>query len=318
MGKDYYGILNIPRNASDDEIKKAYRKLALKYHPDKNKSANAEERFKDVAEAYEVLSDKRKRDVYDRYGEEGLKGGVPPDGGGTGAGGFGTTFYSFHGDPRATFAQFFGNSNPFEDLFSFGNSGTGFGRFFGEAGGAVQQDAPIEHDLYVSLEEIMSGCSKKIRISKKTLQNDGSLQREDKMLQIDVRPGWKAGTRITFPREGDQGRNKIPADVVFVIRDKSHPLFKREGSDIRYVAKVTLKEALCGCSVAVPLLGGGKTSLNFSDEVITPETAKRIGGLGLPFPKEPSRRGDLIVGFQIIFPVKMSATARKKLADILP
>lgn len=75
MGKDYYKILGIPRSATDDEIKKAYRKLALRYHPDKNKSPNAEEKFKEVAEAYEVLSDKSKRDLYDKYGEEGLKGG---------------------------------------------------------------------------------------------------------------------------------------------------------------------------------------------------------------------------------------------------
>lgn len=102
MGKDFYKILGIQKGASDDEIKKAYRKLALKYHPDKNKSAGAEERFKEIAEAYEVLSDKKKRDIYDQYGEEGLHGGMP--GGGPGEGGQ-TFTYEFHGDPRATFAQ---------------------------------------------------------------------------------------------------------------------------------------------------------------------------------------------------------------------
>jgi DnaJ-class molecular chaperone len=115
MGKDFYKILGISRTATDDEIKKAYRKLALKYHPDKNKAANAEEQFKLVAEAYEVLSDKKKREIYDQYGEEGLKGS--PGGGGGGGGGHpgghggvgGSHYtYTFHGDPRATFAQFFG------------------------------------------------------------------------------------------------------------------------------------------------------------------------------------------------------------------
>ena len=85
MGKDYYKILGIGKNASEDDIKKAYRKLALKYHPDKNKSSGAEEKFKEIAEAYEVLSDKKKRDIYDQVGEEGLKGGVP--GGGSGGSG---------------------------------------------------------------------------------------------------------------------------------------------------------------------------------------------------------------------------------------
>lgn len=101
MGKDFYKILGIQKGATDDEIKKAYRKLALKFHPDKNKTAGAEERFKEIAEAYEVLSDKKKRDVYDQYGEEGLHGG----GGGAGPDGGPQFTYEFHGDPRATFAQ---------------------------------------------------------------------------------------------------------------------------------------------------------------------------------------------------------------------
>ncbi|XP_030764992.1 dnaJ protein homolog 1-like [Sitophilus oryzae] len=316
MGKDYYSILNIPHNATDDDIKKAYRKLALKYHPDKNKAPNAEEKFKDIAEAYEVLSDKRKRDIYDQYGEDGLKGRAATGGGG-GGGVFqnGTTFYTFHGDPRATFAQFFGGTNPFEDMFLFSNNGN----FFQEpSSGHRQQDPPIEQDVYVSLEDILTGCSKKMKIQKKVLRNDGSLRKEDKILHIEVKPGWKAGTKITFPKEGDQGHNKIPADVVFIIKDKPHPVFKREGSDIRYTAKISLKEALCGCSVNVPFLEGGRKLLHFQDEIITPDTIKRISGQGLPFPKEPSRRGDLIVGFNIVFPRKLSTPAQNKLRDILP
>lgn len=98
MGKDYYKILGIAKNASEDDIKKAYRKLALKYHPDKNKSSGAEEKFKEIAEAYEVLSDKKKRDIYDQVGEEGLKGGVPGGSSGgsgpTGAPGGGSYTYT--------------------------------------------------------------------------------------------------------------------------------------------------------------------------------------------------------------------------------
>lgn len=115
-GKDYYKILGLSKNASEEEIKKAYKKLALKYHPDKNKSPGAEEKFKEIAEAYDVLSDKEKRQVYDMCGEEGLKGcsgssGHPGHGGGT------SFTYTYHGDPRATFAQFFGSENPFEAFF---------------------------------------------------------------------------------------------------------------------------------------------------------------------------------------------------------
>merc|ERR1712048_1372102 len=103
--------LGVSKGASDDELKKAYRKLALKYHPDKNKSAGAEEKFKEVGEAYDVLSDPKKKQIYDQLGEEGLKGSA----GGHSAGDFGDGFtYTYHGDPRATFSQFFGTSNPFE------------------------------------------------------------------------------------------------------------------------------------------------------------------------------------------------------------
>lgn len=276
MGKNYYAILGLNKGASDDEIKKAYRKLALKYHPDKNKSREAEEKFKEVAEAYEVLSDKKKRDLYDRYGEDGLKSGGP----GLHTGGT-ENFTSFHGDPRATFAQFFGSSSPFGAFFEFpgsgGRGGPGFQfgmdedmdtddifsmggpRAGGPGGGAFRsqsfnihgspnrakdkvQDNAIEHDLYVTLEDIVRGCTKKMKISRKVLQPDGTSKKEDKVLTINVKPGWKAGTKITFQKEGDQGKNKIPADIVFIIRDKPHPLFKREGSDLRYTAKVSLRE----------------------------------------------------------------------------
>ena len=116
MGKDYYKILGVAKTATDDDLKKAYRKLALKYHPDKNKAPGAEERFKEIAEAYEILSDKKKRQIYDQYGEEGLSGGGAggpgPAGFRTSGGGPETHQFFYHGDPMATFAQFFGSSNP--------------------------------------------------------------------------------------------------------------------------------------------------------------------------------------------------------------
>lgn len=105
-----------------------------------------------------------------------------------------------------------------------------------------QQDAAVEHDLYVSLEDIEKGCTKKMKISRNVIAADGTRKKEDKVLTITVKPGWKAGTKITFPREGDQTTGKIPADIVFIIRDKPHPTFKRENCDIRYTAKVSLRE----------------------------------------------------------------------------
>ncbi|XP_012273513.1 dnaJ protein homolog 1 [Orussus abietinus] len=360
MGTDYYKILGIGRNATDDEIKKAYRKLALRYHPDKNRSAGAEEKFKEIAEAYEVLSDSKKREVYDKFGEEGLKGNV------SGGGGSGRSSYTFHGDPRATFAQFFGSATPFQAFFDFsGSSGgpggnRGFGLYdedmdmddpFGLAagpatrqqagpGGAFRshsfnfagahgggraggvkdraQDPAIEHDLYVSLEDIVRGCTKKMKISRRVVQPDGSTRKEDKVLTINVKPGWKAGTKITFQKEGDQGRGKVPADIVFIIRDKPHPLFRREGSDIRYTHKLSLKQALCGAIVEVPTLSGEKVTLDLTREIVKPSTVKRIPGRGLPFPKEPSRKGELLVSFDIRFPESLAQSVKDILYDTLP
>lgn len=346
MGKDFYKTLAVSKGANDDEIKKAYRKLALKYHPDKNKAPGAEGKFKEVAEAYEVLSDKKKRDIYDQYGEEGLSGhgGMGPqpggmDGSGGGGGGGGNYSYQFHGDPRATFAQFFGTSDPFSiffgndsggfegaDIFSQmgGRGGTGRSQSFNFQGGAPQQskkvkDPPIEHDLYVTLEDIDKGVCKKMKISKLVVQQDGSTRKEEKILQIVVKPGWKAGTKITFPREGDQYPGKVPSDIIFIIRDKPHPHFKRDGSDIKYTAKLTVKEALCGVpQLHIPTLSGERIALNLTNQVIKPTTVRRLQGRGLPFPKEPNKRGDLIVNFDIIFPEHISDNVKEILKDILP
>lgn len=274
MGKDYYKTLGLQKGASDDELKKAYRKMALKYHPDKNKSPGAEAKFKEIAEAYEVLNDPKKREIYDKYGEEGLKGGM---GGGGGGGPGGNFTYTFHGDPHETFRMFFGDENPFGQFFQFSSGGrpSGANRMFGgedmdvdddpfagftnmmgghhgfnmggagggATGGHRRQDPTITHDLLVSLEDILKGTTKKMKITRKVLNPDGRTTRsEDKMISIEVKPGWKEGTKVTFPKEGDQTPNNIPADVVFVIKDKAHPLFKRDGSDIKYKARIGLRE----------------------------------------------------------------------------
>ena len=168
---------------------------------------------------------------------------------------------------------------------------------------SASRTRPSSTNLYVALEDIAKGCTKKMKISRKVLNPDSqSLRREDKVLTINVRPGWKAGTKITFQREGDQRPGKIPADIIFIIRDKPHPLFKREESNIKYTCQVKLKDALCGTTVHIPTLTGEKVPLDLSREIIKPSTTRRIQGRGLPYPKEQNRRGDLIVGFDIKFP----------------
>lgn len=346
MGKDYYKILGITKGASDDEIKKAYRKMALKYHPDKNKSPGAEDKFKEIAEAYDVLSDPNKKEIFDKHGEDGLKGGM--GGGGSTGGRSGNFTYTFHGDPHETFRMFFGNENPFESFFSAGGpagmGGMGRSPFFqfqsgglgvdedmdiddplaqqhhqfGGHGRRKHQDPAVIRELQVSLEEVLSGTTKKLKITRKVLNSDGRTTRsEDKILTIDIKPGWKAGTKITFPKEGDQTPHNVPADIVFVIKDKPHMLFTRDGSDIRYKANISLRDALCGTTIQVPTLTNRKIPLALN-EVIKPNSTKRIQGEGLPVPKTPTQRGDLLVEFNVVFPNSISTNTKDILKDLIP
>ncbi|XP_041358594.1 dnaJ homolog subfamily B member 4-like [Gigantopelta aegis] len=359
MGKDYYKILGVPRGAKEDEIKKGYRKMALKYHPDKNKSYGSEEKFKEIAEAYDVLSDPKKKAVYDKYGEDGLKGGAYGPSASNVRGGQ-NFHYTFSGNPHETFRMFFGDENPFESFFSTGGGGRlgghrsnpsffhsygghggldmdvdddplthfmgGGNMFRGHPGmgmeGRHQQkkhDPPIIKDLPISLEDVFKGTTKKLKIVRKVLNQDGHTVRdEEKILTINIKPGWKAGTKITFPKEGDQTPRNIAADIVFVIQDKPHPLFTREGSDLKFKAKISLRDALCGSStVLIPTIDGRKVPLPLTD-IIKPESTKRIQGEGLPLPKQPSKRGILIVQFAVTFPDALSQSVRKTLLEILP
>jgi DnaJ-class molecular chaperone len=283
-------------------------------------------------------------------------------GGGGSSGGSGGPQYSytFHGDPRQTFSQFFGTENPFEMFFNMGGLGgqsgntqfttsgfdgmdvdndnvfnfmggghpgsgqrAGFSNMGQSMGGSPRksrpkQDPQIEHQLLVTLEEVLKGCTKKMKITRKVLNADRkSYRKEDKVLTISVKPGWKAGTKITFQREGDQNVGSIPADIVFIIKDKPHPHFKRDGADIIYTAKITLKESLRGCQISVPTLTGETIPVKIKD-IIKPTTVRRMAGHGLPYPKEPNRRGDLLIHFEIKFPDSLTESTKQILRDILP
>lgn len=219
--------------------------------------------------------------------------------------------------------------------FNFAGNGLGGGGRPGAGhsmGRKKTQDPPIEHELGVSLEEINTGATKKMKISRKVLSPDGrSLRTEDKVLTIEIKPGWKQGTKITFPREGDQSPSTIPADIIFIVKDKPHATFKREGSDLIYTAKIPLKDvstplqssaftlidlfqALCGATITVPTLDATRTRKLQLNEIIKPTTEKRLTGDGLPYPRQPTTRGDIIVRFDIKFPDTLTKEQKESLA----
>jgi len=345
MGKDYYSVLGVSKTATDADLKKAYRKLALKFHPDKNQAPGAEDKFKAISEAYEVLSDEKKRRIYDQVGEEGLKNGgmqppPPQNGPRMSAGGmpnFGQnggsgTFTFTSSDPKDIFAQFFGGSSGGGG--GFGGLGGGFGGLGGYGGvedmdvddGNHQpsggkkprlQEPPIHKDLPVSLENLLEGCEKKMKITRKNYKNDGSFTTEEKILKITVKPGWKEGTKITFPEEGDRIPGKVPADVVFIVKDKLHPAFRRDGANLRYTHSLLLKDALCGTVFTVPSLKGNRLSVDCSRDILKPKQTKRLKGYGLPFHKNPKVKGDIIVDFNIIFPDSLTDSTKGTLRSAL-
>ncbi|EPS69253.1 hypothetical protein M569_05511 [Genlisea aurea] len=174
---------------------------------------------------------------------------------------------------------------------------------------------PIEKKLECSLEELCNGCIKKIKITRDSISSSGLLVQEDEILMIKVKPGWKRGTKITFEGKGDERPGALPADIIFSIEEKQHPLFKREGDDLELGVEVPLVQALTGCTVPVPLLGGGEITLSI-DDIIYPGYEKTIPGEGMPKPKE-GRRGDLRLKFLVDFQTELRDEQRQEVVRIL-
>ncbi|KAL5203071.1 hypothetical protein ABZP36_014023 [Zizania latifolia] len=323
MGVDYYKVLGVGRGATDDELKKAYRRLAMKYHPDKNPSPQADSLFKQVSEAYDVLSDSQKRAIYDQYGEEGLKAGVPPPSasshGGAGA-------HGFRFNPRTAeeiFSEIFGGA--------FGGAGPrtpgggiphGFPQFgrspgAGEASTPTARKAPvIERHLACSLEDLYKGATKKMKISRDVMDAAGKPTNVEEILTIEIKPGWKKGTKITFPEKGNETRNVIPADLVFIIEERAHPKFKRDGNDLIYTHKISLVEALTGCAIQLTTLDGRNLTVPVKS-VVSPTYEELVQGEGMPITKEPSKKGNLRIKFQIKFPTSLSSEQKAGIQQLL-
>jgi DnaJ family protein A protein 2 len=351
-----YDVLGVAPGANESELKSAYRKLALKYHPDKNPDAG--DKFKEISHAYEVLSDAEKRQVYDNYGEAGLSGEGGP--GGMSA--------------EDLFAQFFGGG-------FFGGPGMGGGRR------GPRRTEDMTFNLQVTLEEVYRGKSAKIAVQRKVVcakcsgkggNKEGAVKTcatchgrgvktilrqmgplvqqlqqtcpecegegetikasdrctgchgkkvvsEKKVHEIHVEPGMKSGHKVRLAGEADQAPGAQAGDIIVTIMEKEHAFFKRQDRDLSCRVPIDLVTALAGGRVAIKHLDDRvlETVLRPGIDVIKPDDLRVIAGAGMPTHRQPFNRGDLFVRFDILFPDPSTGwapapAALKQLEDILP
>lgn len=342
---DYYELLEVTREVSGEELKKSYRRLAIKYHPDKNPgNKEAEERFKEIGHAYEVLSDEQKRAAYDRYGHAAFQGGA----GQRGAGGF-------H-DPMDVFREMFRGSG-FEDIFG------------GGGGGGPQGGADLRYDLEISLEEAAAGVEKEIKYrhagacstcagsgaepgsKRQTCQTCGGAGQvvaargffsvrqpcprchgrgsvvanpcrkcngegrvvETSKLKLRIPAGVDSGQKLRSSGGGEAGPNGGPAgDLYIFLHVKEHDLFQRDGDDLHCTVPIKFTLAALGGQLNVPTLTG-KAQLKIPAGTAS-GTQLRLRGKGMPTLRG-GEAGDLYVRVEIEVPKKLTAEARQKLEE---
>jgi DnaJ family protein B protein 4 len=352
MGRDYYTILGVPKNAPDEDIRKAYKKLALKYHPDRNAESEKEkarQKFVEINEAYEVLSDKEKKEIYDKFGEEGLKAGINANTADAFAGRSQGGFAYQASDPFSVFEQFFGpggvqfsfsggpgsssrfhsfkqgnkgrnyrssfssGSDEYDGPFSFtteGGNPFGYSRHF-------QRPQPVERFFSCTLEEIYKGHTKKLRLTRSIYNENGQGRQESQIIEIPVEAGCHAGTQILCKEAGDIYPGQPAGDVIFTLEEKPHSFYKREGDNLVYTAKITLVQALTGVKINLPTLDGNNIEVLIRDVVIKPGYSKVFPGRGMPIPERPGSYGDLIIKFDIQWPERINDSDRAEVKRVL-
>ena len=328
--RDYYEVLGVNKSATDAEIKKAYRKLAKKYHPDMNKdNPKAEELFKEVTEAYEVLSDKEKRKLYDQFGhaafDEGAgQGGAYGAGGqgfGSGAGGFsggggfgnsgfggfgsgnfggGGGSFHFNGNSGDGYQEYYYTGDNLDDIFDGFFGGSRKGRSRSKDGEDVL--AKVE----VSFEEAALGADKVIRFR----APDGSEQ----SLQVHIPAGIDSGQKIRLKGKGMPGQNGGGAgSLLLEVTVQSKPGFERKGMDIYTTVEIPFETAVLGGETIVPTLSG-RVSCKIKEGTQS-GTKIRLKGKGIVSMKNPSQKGDEYAVIQIRVPRNLSADAKQKLQE---
>lgn len=323
-----YETLGVAKTATSAEIKKAYRKLAVKYHPDKG---GDEAKFKEVSAAYEILSDADKRERYDKYGLE----GVADDGGGGGRGA--------------------------DDLFSMFFGGGG------RRSSGPRKGEDVTHPIKVSLEDLYNGKTVKLAIHRQIIVGDSKVcdacngqgvvlemrqiamgmvqqiqrkctkcngagyifktKKERKVLEVHIDKGMRHNQKVVFRGMADEKPNMEPGDIVFVVQEKDHDTFKRKGADLLYVKNLSLNEAICGYEFEIDHLDGRKLVVKSQPgEVIKPEAdstspfVKIVPSEGMPSHGNPFVKGNLYILFRVNFPEEGSLDSEviQQLKKLLP
>lgn len=290
--KDYYEILGVPKNATEEEIKKAYRNLARKFHPDLHpgKREEMEAKFKEINEAHSVLSDPRKRADYDLTGsvfEPGMGGGYPPGGAGY--------------PPGVHFEDFgFGGAGGFEDIFS---------EVFGGARGrrvVMQRGADIEYSLELDFLQAARGTDVKITVRRGA---------RAETLTVKIPPGVKTGSRVRVEGKGDPGAGGgTPGDLYIAIKVKPHKYFRRVDNDVYVDLPVTIREAALGAEVEVPTIDGF-TKIKIPPGIQSGQKL-RIKGKGLHTTRGPLVRTDQFVVIQVALPKEMDEKGRELIREL--
>lgn len=323
---DYYQVLQLNRTATVDDIRKAFRRLSLKYHPTKNPAdiTVCSDQFHQICEAYEVLSDFKSRTVYDKYGSETLSRGIHSD-----------TVSAFQGykykrNPFVIFENFFKEYLPYHEIFD--DTGVMLhGSCFGYAfGGILNTDkhAYTPDDIHVdwecTIEELYNGCFKTIQYTRNIITLDSQVSTSDETKTIEVKPGFKHGHQILIKKEGSNGFNGECKDLIIHIVELKDSKYTRKGNDLIYKHDISLVDALNSSPCKFKTLDG--RTLNVSiDEIISPQTVKIIEDEGMPIYDEEveklfgtwSAKGKMFLVFNIIFPIGLSEEKKNRIAEIL-
>ncbi len=305
MAEDYYKILGVSKDATEEDIKKAYRKLALKYHPDRNpNNKSAEEKFKKISEAYAVLSDREKRNNYDTFGSDNFSqrytqedilrgfdlGQLLRDLGFGGSGG-----RIFTGGRRGGFPR--GEQGSFEDIFG------GFGRQ-----NMPEKGEDLNYNLSVTLEESVFGVEKKLSLPRQGIAEE---------ITVRIPPGINSGKKLRLAAKGEEGRGGgPPGDLYLHINILPHPVFARDGNDIHLEKTVSYSQAVLGATIEVSTLEGSLKRVKIPPGTQN-NTKIRLKGLGVPGHKG-NAPGDQYVKITIDVPRKLSDIQTgliKKLAE---